>query len=74
MLPLLVVVTFVAIVAQYLSAGPVPLLSSAGAALVGLVLAFALVWRTRTGPRALTAAVLILVNLVLVLRAIVTPR
>ena len=74
MLPLLVVVTLAAIVAQYLSAGPVPLLASAGAAILGLLLAFMLVWRTREGPRALVAAVLILVNLVLVLRAIVTPR
>jgi hypothetical protein len=74
MLPLLVVVTLIAVAAQYGSAGPVPLLISAGAAVLALVLAFALVWRSREGPRALVAATLILVNLVLVLRAMVTPR
>ena len=74
MLALLVLVTLAAIVAQYVSAGPVPLVLSAGAAVLGLALAFAVVWRTREGPRALIAAVLVLVNLVLVLRAIVTPR
>ena len=74
MLPLLVGVTLVAIVTQYLSAGPVPLLVSAGAGILGLALAFAVVWRSREGPRALSAAVLILVNLVVVLRAIVAPR
>ena len=74
MLPLLVVATLIAVVAQYVSAGPVALLASAAAALVGIMLAFALIWRTRPGARALVAAVLILVNLVLVMRAIVTPR
>jgi hypothetical protein len=74
MLPLLVVVTLIAIAAPLVSAGPVPLLVSAGAAVLGLVLGFALVWRARAGARALAAAVLILVNLVLVLRVILVPR
>ena len=74
MFPLLVVVTLVAVVTQFLTAAPVPLLASAAAAVVGLVLAFALVRRERPGPRAVVAAVLILVNLVLVVRTIVTPR
>jgi hypothetical protein len=76
MLPLVVVVTVAAAVTQFVSAAPVPLLASAAAAVLGVVIAFVLVWRDRArpGPPALVAAVLILVNLVLVMRAVVTPR
>ena len=74
MLPLLVVLTAAGVIVQYLSAGPVALLASAGAALVAVALAFAVVWRQRAGGTPLVAAVLILVNLVVVLRALVTPR
>ena len=74
LLPLLVVISAAAVAIQYASAGPVPLLVSAGVAFVGAVLAFAVVWRSRSGAAPLIAALLILVNLTLVLRAIVTPR
>jgi hypothetical protein len=76
MLPILIVVTIAAAITQFGSAAPVPLVASAAAAVLGVVLAFALVWveRERPGPRALIAAVLILVNLVLVMRAVITPR
>ena len=70
----LVVLTAVAAVAPYLSAAPTYLFVSAVAALAGVTVAFAVVWRSRHGPRAVTAAVLLLVDMVLVLRAVVTPR
>jgi len=70
----LVVLTAVAAVAQYLSAAPTYLFASAVAALAGMAVAFAVVWRSRHGPRAVTAAVLLLADMVLVLRAVITPR
>ncbi len=66
--------TIVAAVSQYLSAAPTYLFASAVAALAGMALAFLVVWRSRHGPRAVTAAVLLLANMILVLRAVITPR
>jgi hypothetical protein len=76
MLPLLIVLTLAAAITQYASAAPLPLLASAAAGFLGAVVAFALVWRERDRPgvRALVAAILILANLVLVMRALITPR
>ena len=74
LLVLLVVLTVIAVAAQALSATPTFLFGSALAAIAGMAVAFAVVWRSRPGPRAVVAAVLALVNMVLVLRAIVTPR
>jgi hypothetical protein len=74
LLPLLIVLTAVALGAPYVSSGPAPLVVSGAAALSAVMVGFTLVWRSRAGPRALIAAVLILVNLVLVLRVLVTPR
>jgi hypothetical protein len=70
----LVVLTLVAGAAPLLSGAPPYLFASAVAAIAGMAVAFAVVWRSRAGPRAVAAAVLTVVNLVLVLRAIVTPR
>jgi hypothetical protein len=70
----LVILTVVAAVSQYLSAAPAYLFTSAVAALAGMGVAFAVVWRSRHGPRAVTAAVLLLADMVLVLRAVITPR
>ena len=70
----LVVLTVVAAVSQYLSAAPTYLFASAVAALAGVAVAFAVVWRSRHGPRAVTAAILLLTDMILVLRAVITPR
>jgi hypothetical protein len=74
LLVLLVVLTAIAGAAQLVSAAPAWLFAGAAAAFAGTALGFAVVWRSRAGPRAVVAAVLILVNIVLALRAIVTPR
>ncbi|HVR70723.1 MAG TPA: hypothetical protein VMT87_07730 [Vicinamibacteria bacterium] len=71
---LLVVLTVIAGAAQLVSGAPTFLFASAVAAIAGMAGAFAVVWRSRPGPRAVVAAILALVNIVLALRAIVTPR
>jgi hypothetical protein len=70
----LVALTIVAAVSQYLSAAPTYLFASAVAALAGMVVALLVVWRSRHGPRAVTAAILLLADMVLMLRAVITPR
>lgn len=74
MLILLIVLTVLAALAQYLASAPGHVLASAVAALAGAGLALVVVWRSRPGPRAVVAAILTLVNVVLALRALVTPR
>lgn len=74
MFVLLVLLTAGAGVTQYLARSPAHLTASALLALAGAGIAFAIVYRSRPGPRAGTAAVLILINLVLALRAFLTPR
>ena len=66
--------TVLAALAQYAARTPEHVLASAALAVFGAVLGFALVYRSRPGPRAAVSAVLILVNLVLALRAFVTPH
>ncbi len=68
------ILTVVAGVAQYVARTPAHLMASAAMALAGAAVAFAIVYRSRPGPRAVTASILILVNLVLALRAFLTPR
>jgi hypothetical protein len=48
--------------------------AAATCAFAGMIAAFVVAARSRPGPRAVTAAVLILVNIVLAMRAILTPR
>jgi hypothetical protein len=71
---LLIVLTTAAAAAQYTSAAPAYLFGSAIAAMAGMALAFVVVWRSRQGPRAVIAAILLLVDMVLMLRAVITPR
>lgn len=74
MIVLVAFLTVVAGLAQYLASAPAHLTASALTAVAGAAVAFAIVYRSRPGPRAAVAAVLILVNLVLALRAFLTPR
>lgn len=74
MIILLIILTVVAGVAQYAARTPAHLMASAVMALAGAGVAFAIVYRSRPGPRAAAAAVMILVNLVFALRAFLTPR
>jgi hypothetical protein len=74
MIILVAILTVVAGVMQYVAGTPEQRMAGAAMALAGAALAFALVYRSRPGPRAATAGVLILVNLVLALRAFLTPR
>jgi hypothetical protein len=63
-----------ALLLPYLLGPPAPMWAGTSLAFAGLIAAFVAVWRSRPGPRAVAAAVLILVNMVLALRAILTPR
>jgi len=74
MIVLLLILTVVAGLEQYVARTPAHSMASAMMALAGAAVAFAIVYRSRPGPRAVAAAVLILVNLVLALRAFVTPH
>jgi hypothetical protein len=74
MILLAVILTVVAGLAQYVVSTPAHLTASALTAVAGVAVAFAIVYRSRPGPTAATAAVLILINLVLALRAFITPR
>lgn len=58
---------------SFLGAGVAPF-AGASLAFGGMIAAFVAVRRSRPGPRAVAAAILILVNIVLALRAILTPR
>ena len=74
MIVALAVLTVLAAMAQYAARSPEEALLGAAMAVMGAVLGFAIVYRSRPGPRAASAAVLILVNLVFALRAFLTPR
>jgi hypothetical protein len=74
MIVLVALLTVVAGLAQYLASTPADLTASALTAVAGVAVAFAIVYRSRAGRTAATAAVLILINLVLALRAFITPR
>jgi hypothetical protein len=74
MIILLAILTVAAGLAQYVARTPAHLMASALMALAGAAVAFAIVYRSRPGPRAVAAAVLIVVNLVFALRAFLPPR
>jgi hypothetical protein len=62
-----------AVLPSFLGAGAAPF-AGASLAFAGMIAALMAVWRSRPGPRAVAAAILVLVNIVMALRAILTPR
>jgi hypothetical protein len=74
MLILSAVCTAAALFVPYLLPVSAQVFAAASLAFAGMMAAFAAVWRLRPGPPAVAGAILILVDIVLALRAVLTPR
>jgi hypothetical protein len=74
MLILAAVCAAAAALLPFLAGTGAPAFAVATLGFAGMIAALVAVWRSRPGPGAVVAAILVLVNIVLALRAVLTPR